>query len=126
MLAAIVLNESASPAISLGPPAGRARGEIAGGEPGRGVADPPQRLRDPAREQQARRRRRPSPTPAATARIFRSAPMWNITQPDASTATSGTQTETSASPASCSLTVGSGAERVGDDDADREARRRRR
>ena len=44
--------------------------------------------------------------PAATASIFRSAPMWNITQPDASTAASGTQTETSASPASWSQTVG--------------------
>src|SRR5262249_9977177 len=44
--------------------------------------------------------------PAATARILRSAPMWNITQPDASTAASGTPTESAASPASCSQTVG--------------------
>ena len=41
--------------------------------------------------------------------------MWNITQPEASTAASGTQTESSASPASCSQTVGAAAERVGDE-----------
>ena len=35
--------------------------------------------------------------------------MWNITQPEASTAASGTQTETSARPASWSQTVGAAA-----------------
>ena len=38
--------------------------------------------------------------PAATARIFSSAPMWNMTQPDSSTAVRGTQTAIRASPAS--------------------------
>jgi hypothetical protein len=44
--------------------------------------------------------------PAATARIFTSAPMWNITQPESNTAASGTQTAISASPASWTPTVG--------------------
>ena len=44
---------------------------------------------------------------AVTARIFTSSPMWNMTQPESSTAPSGSRTARKASPASCSRTVGS-------------------
>ena len=37
---------------------------------------------------------------AATARIFTSSPMWNMTKPDTKTATSGTMTANNASPTS--------------------------
>ena len=43
---------------------------------------------------------------AATARIFTSSPMWNITQPESSTAPSGRTTARNASPTSCRRTVG--------------------
>ena len=42
---------------------------------------------------------------AATARIFTSAPMWNITQPDSSTAASGRRTASSPNAASCARTA---------------------
>jgi hypothetical protein len=50
--------------------------------------------------------------PVVTVRIFTSAPMWNMTQPDRSTAASGTVVERRARPASCSLTVGSRRSRI--------------
>ena len=43
---------------------------------------------------------------AATARILTSSPMWNITQPESSTASSGSTTESNANPASCRRTLG--------------------
>ena len=43
---------------------------------------------------------------AATARILTSSPMWNITQPESSTASSGSTTESNAKPASCRRTLG--------------------
>src|SRR5262249_20218330 len=105
MLAAIVLNDDARPAISRAPPAG-ARAERS---PAASCADAA--LTRPIDCDVQRASRRPAPTAAvaeqaATARIFVSAPMWNITHPDARTTASGTHTETSASPASWSQTVG--------------------
>ena len=44
---------------------------------------------------------------AATARIFTSSCMWNITSPPRITAASGSATASSASPTSCRRTVGS-------------------
>ena len=105
MLDAIALKESASPASSRAPPAGA-----------RAVRSPAASRADAALTRSIdcdvqRASRSPAPTAAvaeqaATARIFVSAPMWNIAHPEANTATSGTQTDTSARPASWSHTVG--------------------
>ncbi len=101
----MALNESASSAISRAPPVG-ARAERS--PAARRAAAAPTRAIDCEVQ---RASRSPAPTAAvaeqaATARIFVSAPMWNITQPEARTAASGTHTDTSARPASWSHTVG--------------------
>jgi hypothetical protein len=99
MLSAIALNEVASCSISAAPP----RGARAPRSPAASrCAESPTR-----RIERVIERASTSPAitaaladPAATARIFVSAPMWNMTQPESSTAASGTQTETKARPAS--------------------------
>ena len=50
--------------------------------------------------------------------------MWNMTQPERSTAASGRQTASSASPASCSRTVGSSRRPSASDEPDAERRQR--
>ena len=61
---------------------------------------------------------------AATARIFTSAPMWNITQPDSSTAASGRRTASSPKAASCARTADKPAQRQRAEQADGERRER--
>ncbi len=60
--------------------------------------------------------------PAATARIFTSAPMWNITHPDSSTAASGSTTASSPNAASCARTAGQPAQGDRSEQAERECR----
>ena len=99
MLDAIVLKEAASPAISFAPPTG-ARAERSPSA-SRAEASLTRRIDcEIQRDSSSPAATAAVAEPAATASTFRSAPMWNITQPDASTAASGTHTETSASPAS--------------------------
>ena len=91
MIAAIELNDRAISASSPRP-VGCPGGEIAGRELGRGGAERSKRRaieRASSSAADDRRGRRA----AATARIFTSAPMWNITQPESSTAASGSATD---------------------------------
>src|SRR5438105_7736920 len=101
----MVLNESASSEISRAPPAG-ARTDRS--PAAREWDAAPTRRRDAviARASTSAATTAAVAEPAATARIFTSAPMWNITQPDSNTAASGTETAISASPASWTPTVG--------------------
>ena len=64
-----------------GPGLGRADAEVSRGELRGGVADALDRARRSTARGPGRRSRRRSPTPAETARIFTSSPMWNATQP---------------------------------------------
>ena len=57
---------------------------------------------------------------AATARIFTSSPMWNITQPESITTSSGSSTASSARPPSCRRTRRQQAQRERRDEAGRE------
>ena len=85
MLPAISLNDAASSASSRGPALGRARVEVAARR-----APRTRRGAGPAGARSTGRGTRPATTAtvadaAATARIFTSSPMWNITQPESST-----------------------------------------
>src|SRR5207302_1691636 len=95
--AAIALNESASSAISRAPPTGA---RVESSPAARDWEAAPTRRSDAviARARTSAATTAAVADPAATARIFTSAPMWNITQPDSSTAASGTQTAIKASP----------------------------
>ncbi len=105
-LAAISLNEAARSATSAGPDSGaRTLRSPAASLRGR-VADALDRARDRPGEHQAGDRPRRSPSPAETARILTSSPMWNATQPESSTDASGRQTESAARPASCNRRLG--------------------
>ena len=102
---AISLNECESSASSAGPPSS-ARAERS---PAASAADELRRWS--SRWTMPWARKRPTSTAAdadalATARILTSSPMWNMTQPERSTAPSGKTTASSASPASCRRTVG--------------------
>ena len=125
-LAAISLNDRPSSASSRGPSSGararRARRRRAAPKPAaavrccRAIEVPRASAAATAAEAAA----------AATARIFTSSPMWNITQPERSTARSGSSTASSASPISCRRSVGSSRSASGGDEADgeRDAERR--
>ena len=90
---------------------GRARAQVAARERAPRVAHRSTRARSAGRAR-APTTTAPSADAAATARIFRSSPMWNITQPDSEhRARAAAAPRASASPTSCRRTVGSAAGR---------------
>ena len=99
------MKEAASSAISPGPSTG-ARADNSPAASDREAA--PTRRNEAVIERASTRAANTAAVadPAATARIFTSAPMWNMTQPDNRTAASGTQTAMRARPTSWAETVG--------------------
>ena len=122
MLAAIALNDVGELRDLAAPPCGARAPRSPAASCARGVADAADRARDRAGEQRARRRPRRVAEPAATARIFPSAPMWNITQPESEHGGERHADGEEREPGELEPDRRRGAQREGDGEPDREAR----